>query len=58
MLRRILQVIRRAITAVLRLPLRALGFVFGGKGGVPEPAPFQAAVDEQQIGRASCRERV
>lgn len=46
MLRRILQIIRRAITAALRLPLRALGFIIGGKGA-PAPAPFEEAVDEQ-----------
>lgn len=47
MLRRILQIIRRAIAALCRLPLRLLGAVFGGKGGAPEPAPFEEAIDEQ-----------
>lgn len=47
MLRRILQIIRRAITALFRLPQRLLGAVFGGRGGAPEPAPYEEAVEEQ-----------
>ncbi|MCG6122938.1 MAG: hypothetical protein MEP57_09605 [Microvirga sp.] len=47
MLRRILHALRRAVAALFRLPLRLLGAVFGGKGGVPEPAPFDEAVEEQ-----------
>lgn len=46
MLRRILHALRRAITAVLRLPLRALGFIFGGKDA-PAAEPFEEGVEEQ-----------